>query len=885
GEPLQEVLDGDAGLPECVVDKVPERDVAVALSAAMSAAFDLERELPWRVRVLQPAADEWLLVVVVHHIAADGWSMVPLMRDLSTAYAARCDGEAPVWGELPVQYADYTLWQREVLGSEDDPDSVIAGQVAYWREALRGLPEQLELPLDRPRPVVGSHAGGSVALQVPAEVHGRLVRLARSCGASVFMTVQAALAVLLSKLGAGEDIAIGTPVAGRTDDALDELVGFFVNTLVLRTDMSGDPSFRQVLERVREADLAAFAHQDVPFERLVEVLNPVRSMGRHPLFQVMLTVQHHAPILSNTAPELGLSGLPGLTVRPEPIDATVAKFDLSVTLGETHAGTAPAGLTGRLEYRTDLFDAATVELLAQRLVELLDTVTAEPEVPVRQIGVLGADEREKVLIAWNDTACEAPDATLTELFEAQASRTPGNTALVSGDVELSYDELRKRVDTLARHFLSQGVGPEQAVAVWMERSAELVITMLAILKAGGYYVPLHDGYPPERRRLVLDDCGAALLVTDRPGEAADFAGSARIVGMGDLAEDAVLGGVVGGHAGSAEGLAYVMYTSGSTGEPKGVAVTHRGVSDLVLNRCWMTGNHERVLFHSPHAFDASTFELWHPLLSGGTVVVAPRGNVDATSLEQMIKAHDISGLVLTAGLFRVIAEETPACLTHLREVLTGGDVVSPVAVQRVLDACPGTVVRALYGPTEITLCATQYEVPAGVAVGGSVPIGRPMDNTRVYVLDGGLSPAPVGVAGELYVAGAGVARGYVGRAGLTAERFVADPFGPAGSRMYRTGDLVRWSVHGVLEFVGRADAQVKVRGFRIEPGEIEAVLAGHELVTQSAVVVREDQPGDKRLVAYVVPAETGEFDTAVLSGLVSDRLPDYMVPSAFVLLD
>ncbi|WP_331730044.1 amino acid adenylation domain-containing protein [Streptomyces sp. NBC_00073] len=895
GEPRQEILRGVAGVPACAVEQVSEAGMAAAISAVVTAGFDLERDLPWRVRVLRSAPDEWVLVVVVHHIASDAWSMGPLVRDLSIAYVARCQGRAPAWDELPVQYADYTLWQREVLGDEDDPDSVIASQEAYWKQALAGLPEQLELPVDHPRPAVASHEGASVGVRVSAETHARLVELSRSCGASMFMTVQAALAVLLSKMGAGEDIPVGTPIAGRTDDALDDMVGFFVNTLVLRTDVSGDPTFRQVLERVREADLAAYAHQDVPFERLVEILNPARSMARHPLFQVMLAVQHHAPLLATfrsatagSTPEPGVE-LPDLAVRPEPMEGTVAKFDLSVSLGETHTDSTPAGLEGRLDYRIDLFDAATVEHLARRLVQLLDAVATAPDAPVRQVDVLGTDERERVLRAWNDTARERPGATgatLTELFEAHVARTPDATAVVSDGLELTYAQLNERADRLARHLAAKGAGPEHAVGLWMERSADLVTTLLAVLKTGAHYVPLHEGHPPSRRRLVMADCAAELLVTDRPTEAAEFAGTAEVICADEiLGAASETGPVKPAGARGADGLAYVMYTSGSTGEPKGVAATHRGVADLVLDRCWETDHHERVLFHSPYAFDASTFELWAPLLAGGTIVVAPPGNLDAPSLEQLIKVHDITGVVLTAGLFRVIAEETPTCLAQLREVLTGGDVVSPVAVRRVVEACPGTVVRVLYGPTEITLCATQFEVPAGSVVGGSVPIGRPMDNTRVYVLDGGLSPVPVGVAGELYIAGTGVARGYVGRAGLTAERFVADPFATVpGSRMYRTGDVVRWSADGVLEFIGRADGQVKVRGFRIEPGEIEAVLADHGLVVQSAVVVREDTPGDKRLTAYVV-ATTADFDAAVLRRHVAERLPDYMVPSAFVQLD
>ncbi|MFF9984846.1 condensation domain-containing protein, partial [Streptomyces erythrochromogenes] len=438
GEPRQEILQGAAGVPEVSVESVTADGVASVVSRWAATGFDLERDLPWRVRLLEvtDAPGEWVLVMVVHHIAADGSSMAPLAKDLSQAYAARSQGHAPVWQPLPVQYADYTLWQREVLGDEDDPDSVIAAQVAYWRKALAEVPQQLELPVDHPRPAIASHEGASVDVSVPADVHARLLELSRSCGASVFMTVQAALAVLLSKMGAGEDIPMGTPVAGRTDDALDDLVGFFVNTLVLRTDLSGDPTFREVLERVREADLAAYAHQDVPFERLVEILNPARSMAHHPLFQVMLTVQSVAD------PDLAL---PGLSVRSEQVQGSVAKFDLSFSLGETHGVDGnPAGLRGQLDYRTDLFAEGTVQHLADRLARVLRAGVTDPDLHVSEIELLGPDEREHILTTWNGDVTEVPDAAFPELFEAQVARTPDAVAVVSGGVELSYAELNAR---------------------------------------------------------------------------------------------------------------------------------------------------------------------------------------------------------------------------------------------------------------------------------------------------------------------------------------------------------------------------------------------------------------------------------------------------------
>ncbi|MFI6023951.1 condensation domain-containing protein, partial [Streptomyces sp. NPDC051287] len=509
--------------------------------------------------------------MVVHHIAADGSSMAPLARDLSQAYAARCQGHAPEWRPLEVQYADYTLWQRELLGSEDDRDSVIAAQIAYWKQALADLPEQLELPVDHPRPAIASHEGASVDVHVPAEVHDRLVELSRSCGASVFMTVQAALAVLLSKMGAGQDVPIGTPVEGRTDEALDDLVGFFVNTLVLRTDLSGDPTFREVLELVREADLAAFAHQDVPFERLVEILNPARSMARHPLFQVMLTVQSIAD------PELAL---PGLSVRTEQVHGSVARFDLSLTLGETHGvDGSPAGLEGQLDYRTDLFTEGTVRRLADRLIRVLRAVVVEPDLRVSEIELLGSDEREQILTAWNRAVTEVPDAPLPELIEAQVVRTPDAVAVVCGGVELSYTELNSRANRLARHLVACGAGPERLVAVALPRSADLVVALLAVLKSGSGYVPVDPEYPADRIAYMLADAEPVLVLAEAATvDSLPQDSTARhlllddpevrnaVAGRdgGDLCDGDRLSSVLAAHP------AYVIYTSGSTGRPKGV---------------------------------------------------------------------------------------------------------------------------------------------------------------------------------------------------------------------------------------------------------------------------------------------------------------------------
>ncbi|MFI6099300.1 amino acid adenylation domain-containing protein [Lentzea sp. NPDC051213] len=841
--------------PPLFVEHVGD-DVIGAFKAAARKPFDLVVDPPLRAHLFVVDEHEHMLLLALHHIAGDGWSLAPLGRDLADAYTARCRGEAPQWTPLPVQYADYALWQRDLL-AEDDPNGLAGEQAEYWTDALADLPEQLELPTDRPRPAVTSYQGGTIALDIEPELHHALLDLARAHRVTLFMVLQAALATLLTRLGAGTDVPIGSPVAGRTDAATGDLIGCFINTLVLRTDTSGDPSFAELLHRVRTTDLEAFAHQDIPFEHLVDLISPERSLSRQPLFQVMLVLQNN---------ERAFADLNGVVGELAPVHVGVAKFDLTVELTER-----PDGISGFLEYSNDLFEPATAAMIARRLVEVLAVVARAPQRPISEVELVGADERETLLRRWNDTATtDVPDAGIAELFERQAARTPDAIALTSGDRHLTYRELNARANGLARTLLRRGVSGETGVAVLLDRSPELVVALLAVLKTGGFFVPLNPRYALERLRSIVIETGCRVVITDRAEHGLD-ASAVSPVSEVDERDPGV--------AVHPEQLAYVMHTSGSTGVPKGVAVTQHDVVSLAFDRAFRGEAHRCVLLHSPHSFDASTYELWVPLLGGGRIVVAPEGETDAELLADLIRTSGVTGLWLTSGLFTVMAEEHADCFAGVREVWTGGDVVSAAALNRVLAACPGIAVVNGYGPTETTTFATSRRTTE--PVGTRVPIGRPLDNMRAYVLDPRLRPVPTGSTGELYVAGAGLARGYLGRGDLTAERFVADPCGESGTRMYRTGDLVRWTADGELEFVGRTDDQVKLRGFRIEPGEIEARLAEHPAVAQAAVIVREDRPGDKRLVGYVV----GTAGQAELIAHLKTALPDYMIPGAIVTMD
>ncbi|WP_235191071.1 non-ribosomal peptide synthetase [Amycolatopsis rifamycinica] len=837
GVPYQDILP-----PEEV--RLPVREVAdldAALTGLVRGSFDLERHAPMRAELLRLGAREHVFALVFHHIASDGWSMAPLWRDIATAYAARRAGETPQWTPLPVQYADYTLWQQDLLGREDDPDSVLSAQLDYWRTALEGLPDRIELPLDRPHPATATFRGELHTFTWDAGLHAGLAGLARECGASVFMVVHAALAALLTRLGAGTDVPIGSPIAGRTDPALDDLVGFFVNTLVLRVDTGGEPTFRELLARVRERNLDAYAHQDVPFERLVEVLNPARSLSYHPLFQVMIAGQNNARAEVT---------LPGLAVTEVPVTTGTAKFDLSISLTERDSGIA-----GVLEFNADVFDHAGANAILRRLEVLLRAALAEPDRPVGALDLLEGDERDRVLTEWAGCVEPAGTETFPGLFARRVAEAPGAVALVFEDVELTYAEVNARANRLAHLLLDRGAGPERVVALAVPRSAEMIIAELAVLKAGAAYLPVDVDYPGDRIAYMVEDAGPVCVVTTRDVEAKLPATLPRVL-LDDPALDAA-STVDPEVTVRPENAAYVIYTSGSSGRPKGVVLQHSGVAKLVATQVdrFGVGPHSRVLQFASPSFDVAFWDLCLGLLSGGRLVVVPaKRRVAGPALTEYAHAHGVDFMILPPALLAEFPEDCD--LPRDSVLLAGTERVSPELVRR---WAPGRRMFNAYGPTEATTNSTLGESdPAELADATVVPIGVPDPGTRAYVLDAGLRPVPPGVVGELYLAGSGLARGYLGRPGLTAERFVADPFG-SGGRLYRTGDLVRWLPDGRLVFLGRADDQVKIRGYRIELGEIESVLAEHPAVGQSVVVAQ-----DGRLIAYAVPSagrdEEAELD-------------------------
>ena len=873
GVGYQQLVDESVAVPDLAPISVSEADLVAAATAVVSAGFDVTQEVPIRASLFQTGEQEYVLALVIHHITGDGFSMGPLMRDFLAAYWARTSGEPPMWQPLLVQYADFALWQRKALGVENDPESVLFRQIEFWRTSLAGSPERLDLPMDRPRPPVASGRGASYRIELSRAQFDHVAMVARAHAVTEFMVVHAALAVTLAKLSGTADIVIGTPVAGRGDAGLDDLVGMFVNTLALRTEVASAATISELIDQVREVDLAAFSHADVPFERLVDLIDPVRSQAWSPIFQVMLTFQN----FDETTVEMS-----GLHVAPVDLDIPVAKFDLQVTLAPTELG-----CTVDLTYAADLFDEPTIIEFAARFARVLDSVTTDTSKAIGAVSIIDARERSLVLDEWNRTAHGVVGESLAELFDAQVARTPDAVAVVFADAELSYAEFDARVNRLARHLITLDIGPEMLVGLAIRRSVDLLVAMYAIVKAGAAYVPIDPDQPAERNAYVLEIAQPRCVVTtERDG----------FEGAGDRAHVTVFADTVdvAGHSAAPvrdaertaplrpESPAYVIFTSGSTGRPKGVAVTHAAIVNRLV---WMQAEYDLttddvVLQKTPFTFDVSVWEFFWPLQIGARLVVAvPDGHRDPEYLARLIRSASVSVTHFVPSMLEVfLAEPAAKGCPSLRLVFASGEALPPAVARRAREALPQAALHNLYGPTEAAVEVTYHHVTAQDAV--SIPIGRPVWNTEVRVLDAWLQPVPVGVPGELYLAGVQLARGYVARPDLTADRFVADPFATDGARLYRTGDLVRWKQTGELEYIGRTDFQVKLRGLRIELGEIESALRRYDAVGGVVVVVWQDQ-----LVAYLTADTDAGLDTEELRTFATQWLPAYMVPSVFVVLE
>ncbi|WP_420124962.1 non-ribosomal peptide synthase/polyketide synthase [Longimicrobium sp.] len=840
-----------------------EAELGRLIAREAHAPFDLERGPLVRGRLVRLAADDHVLVLAMHHLVSDGWSTGVLFDEVSAFYTAHHEGKDAHLPELPVQYADYAVWQRRWVEGD-----VLREQADYWTRTLAGAPALLELPTDRPRPAQVDHAGGLLGVELDAELTAGLKALARRHGTTVYMTLVAAWAVVLGRLSGQDDVVIGTPTAGRGRREIEGLIGCFVNTLALRMELSGAPTVAELLERVKERALAAQHHQDIPFEQVVELADPVRSVAHHPLFQVVIAWQNMARGDGNT---LWLPGLEaGVGVESANVDA---KVDLWLGLWE-----ADDRILGNVKYATALFDRATVERHFAYLRRVLEAMVADDLQAVDALPLLPESERRLVVEAWNATGAEYPRGLcMHQLFEAQVRRTPDAVALISGDGSLTYAELNARANRLARRLAALGAAPEAIVALALERSAEMVIALLAVSKTGAAFLPVDPAYPAERRGWMLERSAAPVILTtsalaaDLPETGAAIVSLDRIAAEMESEDDGDL--AVDVHVDNA---AYVIFTSGSTGRPKGVVVPHRGIGNLAAAQGVAFGIEPgaRVLQFASFSFDAGVAEVAHTLLGGATLVMARPGQA-GPELLALLRDQAVTHATLPPALLATLpADDLPA----LRTIVSAGEAVSAEVVAR---WGAGRRFVNAYGPTETTVCAT---VSIDPSITAHPPIGRPIANVRTDLLDAGMQPAPVGVPGELYVGGVGVGRGYLGQPAQTAERFVPSPFGgEPGARLYRTGDLGRWLPDGTIEFLGRTDFQVKIRGFRIEPGEVEARLAEHAGVREAVVLVREDTPGDKRLVAYW----TGEAgaDVEALRAHLGERLPEHMVPAAYVRLD
>ncbi|HEY9741578.1 MAG TPA: amino acid adenylation domain-containing protein [Coleofasciculaceae cyanobacterium] len=859
-----------------------------------------------RLLLLKLDETEHILLLNLHHIISDDWSIGVLIRELSTIYAAFALEQPSPLPELPLQYADFAHWQREWLQGE-----VLETQLAYWRQQLDSIPI-LNLSTDRPKLAIQSYRGATQFLELPPSLSEALEKLSQRQGVTLFMTLLAAFQTLLYRYTQQEDIVVGSPIANRNRSEIESLIGFFVNTLVLRTNLSDNPTFQELLGRVREVTLGAYAHQDLPFEKLVEELHPERSLSRHPLFQVVFGFEN--------APMEALE-LPGLTLSPLTIDFKTTRFDLEFHLWEGSEGFRSLwgerwehseGLRGVVVYNTDLFDEATITRMVGHFKTLLEGIVANPQSRIANLPFLSQAERHQLLVEWNDTQADYPqDRCIHQLFEQQVERVPDATAVIFEDKQLTYRELNSRSNKLAHHLQKLGVGSEVLVGIYMERSVEMIVGMLGILKAGGAYVPLDPSYPQERLSFMLEDAQVPVLLTQQHLVERLGAHKLQIVCLDNDWDTVALESQENPSSRVAiDNLAYVIYTSGSTGKPKGVAVPHKAVNRLVFNTNYVKLDpSDKIAQASNTSFDAATFEIWGALLHGAQLVGISRDvTLSPHEFALQLRQKAISVLFLTTALFQQIARDVPHAFASLRYLLFGGEAVEPRWVKKVLKKGSPRQLLHVYGPTEGTTFSSFYWVQEVPEEAISIPIGRPIANTQIYLLDGQLQPVPIGIPGELYIGGDGLARGYLNRPELTALAFIPNPFIqeigngkqeikgensslPSSSNLYKTGDLARYQADGNIEFLGRFDDQVKIRGFRIELGEIEAVLNQHPFVIEAVVIVQEDIPGDKHLVAYIVPNQE-QASTAgpqgfapLLRQFMKEKLPGYMVPSTYVGLD
>ncbi|MFD0366030.1 amino acid adenylation domain-containing protein, partial [Nocardia sp. GCM10030253] len=884
--PIQQVLAPHEVRVDLEPLPIAEAAAVQQVQHIVAAGFDVSVEVSFRARLFQLDDSEYILVFVAHHIGADGWSMGPLVRDVMLAYSARSGGEAPAWASLPVQYADYSIWQRELLGAESDAESVISAQAGYWRTALAGLPAELNLPTDRTRPAVQSFAGGTTDFVVEAQVYAGLRQLAREHNATMFMVVHAALAVFVARLSGTDDVAIGTAVAGRGEAELDDMIGMFVNTLVLRTHVPGELTFGELLARTKDTDLQAFAHADLPFERLVELLNPPRSTARHPLFQVALSFLN----LPDSSFEL-----PGLSIQTVDFDTSVASYDLSLTIWAAGDSVDGVGMRGEFTFARDLFDDATVRVFADRFTRLLAAIATRPQTPVGDLPLL--DTAESALLTGLHRDQVMAGALLPDLLTRAVRADPQAIAVRYEGRSVSYGQLDEYSSRLARVLIDRGVGPESLVALALPRSYEMVAMVWAVAKAGGAHVPIDPTYPGERIRHMVTDSGAIVGVT-AAAYADDLPGRGWLV-LDDPGTQAVVSAYAADPVTDADRLApltprhpaYVIYTSGSTGMPKGVTVTHAGLGGLIdyATEVFDVAPRHRFLHLCSPSFDPSILEWLCAFHTGATLVIVPPNVVAGPDLAELLRAERVTHAIFTPA---VLGTVDPTGLSELEFLCVGGDVTTPELVARWQ---PGRRYVNGYGPTEATVAVSYGELSPR----RRVTIGKPVHGMSLLVLDSRLHPVPPGVAGELYLAGDALARGYHNRAGLTADRFVADPWGAPGARMYRTGDVVRWyaepgeragnaavpSVDWELDWVGRSDFQVKIRGFRIELGEIDAVLTSHDDVEFAVTLGRDTGTGEKMLAAYVLPVPSRTIDAAALTEYAARVLPAHMVPAAIVVLD